>query len=137
MTAVLADVVMLVVAMVAANDELLAAVPILTALGKVIVTPAGTLLNVKRICVVLATRVPSLLPFCVRVLQQLAQPSVRMNAPCDLATFLLVKTVAAPAPGLPVTPPIVELPGARPMEKLPMPGFKLLMTVPVDGEPIR
>ena len=137
MTAVLADDVMLVVAMVAANDELDEAVPMFTALGKAIVTPAGRLLNVKRICVELATRVPSLLPFCVLVLQQFAQPSVRMNAPCDLATFLLVKIVAAPAPGAPEAPPIVELPGARPMEKLPMPGFKLLMTVPVDGEPIR
>src|SRR5438874_925222 len=74
------------------------------------VTPAGRLLNVSRICEELSTGTPELLS-CVAVLQQAAQPSVRINAPWALATVPLVKIVAVPAAGLLILPPILELPG--------------------------
>lgn len=100
------------------------------------VTPAGRLLNVRRIWDELLTGVPELL-YCVAVLQQAAQPSLKMNAPWDLATVPLVKMVAVPAAGLFTLPPMVELPGARPMAMLAIPAFKLAMTVPEFGEPTR
>src|ERR1041385_4013000 len=134
---VLADDVMLVLPMVAAKLELLDDVPILTVEGNVRVTPDGRLLNVNRICVELCTRVPSLLPFCDLLLQQLAHPSVRINAPNDRAMFLLVKIVAAPAPTPALINVMVELPGARPIAADAMPGFNVLMIVPDEGEPNR
>lgn len=95
-TAVLAVDVMLEFPTEAAKEELLEVVPIGGGgTAKVIVTPAGTLLNVRRICVELLSAVPEL-PFCVLVLQQLAQPSVKINAPADLAIFRFVKMVAEP-----------------------------------------
>jgi len=98
------------------------------------VTPAGILLNVSRICEELSTGAPELLS-CVAVLQQDAQPSVRMNAPWALATVPLVKMVAVPEAGLLIFPPIFELPGARPTEMPEMPAFKLAITVPEFGDP--
>ena len=98
-TEVLAVDVMLVLPIVAARDELLDVVPVATTLCSPIVTPAGTLLKVNRICVEFGSGAPAL-PFCVAFLQQLAQPSVKINAPADLAIFLFVKMVAVPAPKL-------------------------------------
>lgn len=136
MMAVFAAAVILVLPIVATKEELPVAVPILTEPGKVKVTPAGMLLKVKRICEELSTPVP-LLAFCVFVLQQLAQPSVRMNAPIERAIFLFVKTVAVPAPGLVEEPPMVELPGARPIASDAIPGFNEVMMVPLEGAPNR
>lgn len=102
------------------------------------VTPLGTLLKVNRICVLLSTALPEL-PFWVAVLQQLAQPSVRINEPCVRAMFLLVKIVAAPG-GLalaPVAPAIVVKPGATPIANVAMPGDNVLIMVPVEGDPSR
>lgn len=103
------------------------------------VTPEGRLLNVNRICELLPSLGAPVLPLlsCVAVLQQAAQPSVIVNEPKDRAIDPLVKMVAVPGPGLPMTPPIVELPGATPMANPvgAMPGPKELMIVPVVGEP--
>jgi len=133
-TAVLeADVMLDPVVIDAAKELLLEAVPVFV--DKLSVTPAGTLLNVSRICVELSTTDAPLLPFCDLVLQQLAQPSVKIKAPCDLAILPLVKIVAVPAPV--VEPPMPEFPGARPMARVPMPAFNVLITVPLEGEPIK
>jgi hypothetical protein len=113
-------------------------------IAKFSVTPVGMLLNVSRICELFTMSPPNPGPVaawvsCVAVLQHAAQPSVIINDPKDLDIDPLVKMVAVPAPGLPVTPPMVVLPGARPTAKplVAMPGPKELIIVPLDGEPSR
>jgi len=133
-TAVLVAAVTVVGEITPTREELDVAVP--EWVPRVSVTPDGIPLNVMRICVELSTATPLLL-FWAAVLQQLEQPSVKINAPAALATLPFVKIVAVPAGLPPVTLPIVVLPGARPMAKAATPAFKLLITVPVDGEPSR
>src|SRR5262245_57596358 len=88
--AVLAAVVTVDGLIVAFKLALFVLVPVETANDRV--TPAGRLLNVRRIWDELSTGVPEL-EYCVAVLQQDAQPSVRINAPWALATVPLVKMV--------------------------------------------
>jgi hypothetical protein len=86
------------------------------------VTPVGTPLNVKRICVPLGTATP-LLELCVAVRQAAAKPSVISNDAALSGIVLLVKIVAVPE--LPAGPLI----GRPPTAIVPTPGEMALITV--------
>jgi len=80
------------------------------------VTPAGTLLNVRRICVLFAVSLVSVDAFCVLVRQAEPNPSVMISDPEVRETERLVKIAAVPrfwlVPELPTA--IFPIPAANP-----------------------
>jgi hypothetical protein len=85
------------------------------------VTPAGTPLNVRRICEPLGAATP-LLALCVAVRNAEEMPSVMMNDAAASGIFRFVKIVAVPLL-------LVALIARAPTAMLPIPGPMLLITV--------